>query len=143
MKKTVIVIALLVVAAIAGGAVIRHRIETATDATKTSIASLTARLEESERERDQLRQRVAATEVPAEVTPPLETTAAAPTPAETATTTPPDTSASQLPTLTNSMRDVVVSVERCELSNRTLRCHFHVINQSAAEKKFILGVGGN
>lgn len=44
---------------------------------------------------------------------------------------------------TSSMREVLVTLERCQLGTRTLRCHFNITNQSAAEKKFILGIGGS
>ncbi|MEA2463246.1 MAG: hypothetical protein QOJ98_993, partial [Acidobacteriota bacterium] len=46
------------------------------------------------------------------------------------------------PILTNAMRDVLVTVDRCVLTTRTLRCTFTATNQSPAEKKFVLGVGG-
>ncbi len=134
----VIVVATL---AVAGSGFVRERLETAQQDTGASRGDLQARTDAAERQAAQLKQQLAAlrpTAAPAQAVPtPLKTPELAVPPAEPEAPKQP-----QGPILTNSMRDIVVDVHQCVLAVRTLRCTFTVTNQSPAEKKFILGIGG-
>lgn len=149
--------ALMALLAVGGSAVLRGRIDNAEERTSASIGDLQRRVEAAER---LVRQTAAQAGVPPVATQHAAATTTTTTTTTTSTTTaaeatqPDDTTTQSTPpptdpppsttqVLTNSVRDVVVTVDRCTLVTRTLRCTFTALNQSPAEKKFILGVGGH
>lgn len=125
--------------AAAGSAFVGVSLERSQKSTEASIASLQERLRATER---RMRQTAEPAE-PAESTEPgepAESTINVAGSAPEKTPVPPPARDTQI--LTNALRDVLVTFDQCTLATRTLRCTYTVTNQSGAEKKFILGIGG-
>lgn len=141
-RVLVVIAAVLALLATALSAYVWTQFERPLKEITEAILQLKTRADASERQIGQLRQQITALQTstartqvvdPADRSlPPIAETATSPLPPQT-----PDG-----PVTTSSMRDVVVVVEQCSLSNRTLRCNIQITNQSGAEKKFILGIGG-
>jgi hypothetical protein len=112
--------------------------------TEATIAQLRVRTESAERQVFQLRRELGVGRSPE----PVVAAAAEPAPpssglppTETGSVADPSRVSDERIT-TLAARDILITLEQCTLSNRTLRCEFSVTNQGLGEKKFVLGVGG-
>lgn len=143
-KFVIFILALLVILAIAGSAMVGVRLDASQKSTEQLMTQLSKRADAAERQVVQLKQQIATLQAGSDHAEVVKQ------PVQVPATLLPDAIASLVerpktpdgPILTNAMRDVVVTMNQCILATRTLRCSFTVTNQSPAEKKFILGVGG-
>ncbi|HEX7154766.1 MAG TPA: hypothetical protein VF618_25000 [Thermoanaerobaculia bacterium] len=93
--------------------------------------------------------RVDVTRTPPPVSPtvvPLTTagsTTTTATSAVTSTMPPPEPLKTQAPLTTIVTRELELSVKECRIARTTLRCDLQVMNQSAMQRKFEIGIGGH
>ena len=139
----------LAVLAFTINAVLWRRSEAAFQRNEASLAKLKGRAEAVDRLVVQLRRELEATPVssPASVISPQT---APPAGAAVDVTAPPATGTTpdrprvpEGPVTSNALREVLITLDGCSLSTRTVRCGLTITNQSPAEKRFVLGIGGN
>ncbi|HEV7765835.1 MAG TPA: hypothetical protein VGQ76_12595 [Thermoanaerobaculia bacterium] len=146
-RFTIVVFAFIALLAVAGSGFVGLRSETAQKNHEASIAALQARADAVERQAILLKRQLATLQPGSNVSVSdaigatkqslLSATSAGPKPDAAEQLKMPNA-----PITVNAMRDVLVTLDQCLLATRTLRCNFTITNQSIAEKKFILGIGG-